>query len=1050
MATKRSIFSILVFFLMATAVAFAQKKITVTGTVNEPGMGPIPGATVIIQGTSIGCVTDFEGKYSLESPADGVLEFRFIGMETKVVPVGGKTVIDVDMESNTVAMDEVVVVGYGTQSRRTVTASISTVRADAIKDIPAASVDQALQGRATGISIINPSGEVGQAPIVRIRGVGSITSGTQPLYIVDGMPIQTGNLSYGGNVNALADINPSDILSMEVLKDAAAAAMYGSRAANGVILITTKKGSSEKTKVSYDGWFGVTTRSKFFDVMNAQEYVDFKNQAVRNRYGTDEMSLTEGYTSPYGNKAFNMWQLSDGSYVDSDWKSAAFQTGLQHNHTVSVQGGSEKTQFYLSGNYTDQKGMVKGDKYNRLGTNASVSSQATEWLKVGANVNASTSQTKYTDRSRKGGTFATEGFTRMAIINPPNVPIYNEDGTPYLGEGGYLGMSPNTVKNGYTNPAALLTYGSGVQSEITRILTSVFADISPVEGLTLRTQYGIDHSRVEDKIFNTAMMFGDTENGHAANYAAKSTQATWTNTATYTFSLGEHHFDILAGIESFEKKLDRWGAARDILLDDKYEVFQGPFATISADGNAISESSLLSYLGRVNYDYQARYMLSVNFRRDGYSALSKDHRWGNFGGASAAWRISSEKFFEPLSKVITDLKIKGSWGIVGNTNVADYASKSYYSNGYYGDNGSYLLGQIADSKNLKWESSTKYDVGFSAQLLNNITVDFDYYKTVSSDLILNVPVSPSKGIPNNYITTNAGKMNNTGIELNIGADIIKTNDFTWNSSFNITTTNNKVTKLADGIDQLVSGSSTETTNITVPGKSIGQLYVYPTGGIDRETGRRIFYGKDGTKVLLMYEKDGRFFTEDGQPYAESDIEPVICGNTLPTFYGGWTNNFRYKDFDLSILFQYSGGNYIYNGTTATNSDMRYWNNTTDVLENYWTPERKDAKYAYPIYGDNYSNGSAKPISDWVEKGDYLRLKNISLGYTFSTKKWPKKLGISSLRVYAQAQNLFVITGYSGLDPEALTNNTNANLRGGTDKNTLPQAKVYTFGMNVTF
>ncbi|MCD7852296.1 MAG: SusC/RagA family TonB-linked outer membrane protein [Parabacteroides sp.] len=534
---------------------------------------------------------------------------------------------------------------------------------------------------------------------------------------------------------------------MEVLKDAAAAAMYSSRAANGVILITTKKGSAEKTKVSYDGWFGVTTRSKFFDVMNAQEYVDFKNQAVRNRYGTDEMSLTEGYTSPYGNKAFNMWQLSDGSYVDSDWKSAVFQTGLQHNHTVSVQGGSEKTQFYLSGNYTDQKGMVKGDKYNRLGTNASVSSQATEWLKVGANVNASTSQTKYTDRSRKGGTFATEGFTRMAIINPPNMPIYNEDGTPYLGEGGYLGMRPNTVKNGYTNPAALLTYGSGVQSEITRILTSVFAEVRPVEWLTLRTQYGIDHSRAEDKIFNTAMMFGDTENGHAANYAAKSTQATWTNTATYTLSLGEHHFDILAGIESFEKKLDRWGAARDILLDDKYEVFQGPFATISADGNAISESSLLSYLGRINYDYQARYMLSINFRRDGYSALSKDHRWGNFGGASAAWRISSEKFFEPLSKVVTDLKIKGSWGIVGNTNVADYASKSYYSNSYYGDNWSYQLGQIADSKNLKWESSTKYDVGFSAQLLNNITVDFDYYKTVSSDLILNVPVSPSKGIP---------------------------------------------------------------------------------------------------------------------------------------------------------------------------------------------------------------------------------------------------------------------------------------------------------------
>lgn len=1049
MAT-RSIYSFFLFFIMASTVAFAQKKITISGIISEPGMGPIPGVSVVVKGTTIGTVSNGEGFYSLEAPSDGTLEFRFIGMGTEIIPIKDKSNIDVEMKSDVIAMDEVVVVGYGTQSRRTVTASISTVRADDIKDIPASSVDQALQGRATGISIINPSGEVGQAPIVRVRGVGSITSGTQPLYIVDGMPIQTGNLSYGGNVNALADINPADILSMEVLKDAAAAAMYGSRAANGVILITTKKGSAKKTKVSYDGWFGVTVRSKFFDVMNAQQYVDFKNQAVKNRYGTDEISLTEGYTSSYGNKAFNMWKLSDGSYVDSDWKSAVFQTGLQQNHTVSAQGGTDKTQFYVSGNYTNQKGMVKGDKYHRFGTNANISTQATDWLKLGANINASNSQTAYTDRSRKGGTFATVGFTRMAIINPPNVPIYNEDGSPYLGEGGYLGMSPNTVKNGYTNPAALLTYGSSIQSEITRILSSFFAELTPVKGLTLRTQYGLDHSRVEDKIFETAMMYGDSENGRAVNYATKNTMTTWTNTATYNFNIKEHSFDILAGMESFEKKLDRWGAARDILLDNKFEVFQGPFATISAAGNAITESSLLSYLGRLNYNYQAKYMLSVNFRRDGYSALSRNHRWGNFGGASAAWRISSEEFFKSFANIVTDLKIKGSWGIVGNTNISDYASKSYYSNSYYGNNGTYQLGQIADSNNLKWESSTKYDAGFSAQILNNITIDFDYYKTISSDLILNVPVAPSKGIPNNYITTNAGKMNNLGIELNIQANIIQTKGFTWYSSFNITTTKNKIIKLADGIDQLVSGSSSETTNITIPGKSIGQLYIYPTGGIDPETGRRIFYGKDGTKVLLMYEKAGRFFTEDGEPYAESNLEPVICGNTLPTFYGGWTNNFSYKNIDLSILLQYSGGNYIYNGTTATSSDMRYWNNTIDVLENHWTPEHTNAKYAYPIYGDNYSNGSAKPISDWVEKGDYLRLKNISLGYTFDTKTWSKKLGISFLRVYAQAQNLFVITGYSGLDPEALTNNTNANLRGGTDKNTLPQAKVFTFGLNVTF
>lgn len=1034
----------LLILLLACVNGYAQNYITVTGVVSDDENMPIIGGSILLKGTNKGTITDIEGKYSLKVPEDGVLIFSYVGMQSRDIKVNGKQVLDVQLKSSSVNMQEVVIVAYGTQSKRTVTSSISTVKADQIKDAPVNSIDQALQGRATGVSIITPSGGVGESPIIRVRGVSSITSGTSPLYVVDGVPIETGNISYSGNVNALADINPNDILSMDVLKDAAAAAMYGSRAANGVILITTKKGSAGKTKVSYNGYVGMTVHSHFFDVMNAQQYVDFKNLAVKNRYGTDEMSLTAGYQSPYGNKAFNMWRRSDGSEVDTDWASEVFQTGIENNHTMSIEGGTERAQFYVSGNYAYQKGMVQGDKYNRYGLNASGSAKATDWLKVGGSMNASVSNTRYTDGARKGGQYATEGFTRLALILPSNVPVYNEDGTPYLGEGGYIGTSPNTVYNGYTNPTALLHYGSGVNSEIIRFLSNVYAEITPFAGLTLRTQYGLDYSHIDDKNFRTAKMFGDTENGTATNYSAKLTRETWTNTLSYLFSLGNHHFDVLLGEETTSKKLDRWGATRSILLDEKYTTFQGAWSSISAgDGNTISESALLSYFGRLNYDYDSKYLLSLNFRRDGFSALSKDHRWGNFGGLSAAWRISSEKFFEPLTRVVSDFKLKGSWGVVGNTNIGDYASYSYYNSGYYGEDGAYTLGQIADSKNLKWETSKKFDVGFSAILWNNISVDFDYYKNISSDLILNVPVSPSKGIPNNYITTNAGAMKNYGVELNIAADIIRGKDFTWSSSFNITTTINEVTKLADGIDNITSGSY----NITEVGKSIGQLYLYPTGGIDKATGRRIFYGSDGTKVLCMYEKSGKFFTEDGTAYPESELTPVVCGNTLPTFYGGWSNNFKYKNFDLSILFQFSGGNKIYNGTTATCSDMRYWNNTTDVLQNYWREGHTDAKYAYPVYGDNYSNGSSKPITDWVENGDYIRCKNISLGYTFNTRNWT--VGISSLRLYAQAQNLFVITGYSGLDPEACMS-ASANLEGGIDKNTLPQARVFTFGVNMTF
>ncbi|MCE8568121.1 TonB-dependent receptor [Bacteroides fragilis] len=952
------------------------------------------------------------------------------------------------LKTDSKALDEVVVVAYGTQSARTVTASVSSVKADALKDVPSVSFDQMLQGRASGVSITTPSAGVGQAPIVRVRGVNSITSGTSPLYVVDGVPIESGNLSYLANANALADINPADIVSMDVLKDAAAAALYGSRAANGVILITTKQGQSGKVKVSYDGFVGFSNATDFYEMMNAQEYVDFKNLAVKNRYGTDELSLTAGYVSPYGNKAFNMMKDANGNYVDTDWKDAAFQNGLSQSHSVAVSGGSDKVRYYLSGNYTTQEGIVKGDKYDRLGVKANINVQATDWLKVGMNTNVTTGTTSYVDAARRGSNFAVGGFPRLALINAPNLPMYNEDGTPYyLAQG--LGYGGNTVFSTFSNPAAILSLGNGLSSDVTRFIGVFYAEATPVKGLSLKTQYGVDYARIEEQRF-WSPLHGDGVNskGLANAYNTKNNRWTWTNTATYSFSLGQNNFNLLAGTEASERNNSRWTAQRKDLQDDKFIVFQGPFGSATA-GGSLSNNTMVSYFGRINYDYASKYIVSLNYRRDGYSALSEKNRWGNFGGVSAAWRVSEEAFFQPLRNVVDDLKIKGSYGVVGNTDIYDYASKSFYSSYNYGINGTYGLAQIADP-NLKWESSEKYSIGFNARLLNRINVDFDYYYTKSSDLILDVPQSPSKGIPGNIITTNAGKMRNSGIELTVSADVIKNSDFTWETSFNITTNKNKVISLADGVENILKGDNggLEITNITVPGKSIGRLYLYPTAGVDPKSGRRVFITPEGDRTLLMFEKGGWFY-EDGTEYA-GEFEPVDCGNTLPTWYGGWTNNFKYKGFDLSLFFQFSGGNKIYNGTKASVSDMRYWNNSKDVYNKYWTPERTHAEYPMPIYGDNYSNGSALPISDLVERGDYLRLKNVSLGYTFNTKNWSKAVGISALRFYVQAQNLFVITGYSGMDPETLTNVESATLAGGTDKNTLPQARTYTIGVNLTF
>ncbi len=974
------------------------------------------------------------------------MQISYIGMQTAEVAIAPN--IRVILKTDSKALDEVVVVAYGTQSARTVTASVSTVRADALKDVPSVSFDQMLQGRASGVSITTPSAGVGQAPIVRVRGVNSITSGTSPLYVVDGVPIESGNLSYLANANALADINPADIVSMDVLKDAAAAALYGSRAANGVILITTKQGQSGKVKVSYDGFVGFSNATDFYEMMNAQEYVDFKNLAVKNRYGTDELSLTTGYVSPYGNKAFNMMKDANGNYVDTDWKDAAFQNGLSQSHSVAVSGGSDKVRYYLSGNYTTQEGIVKGDKYDRLGVKANVNVQATDWLKVGMNTNVTTGTTSYVDAARRGSNFAVGGFPRLALINAPNLPMYNEDGTPYyLAQG--LGYGGNTVFSTFSNPAAILSLGNGLSSDVTRFIGVFYAEATPLKGLSLKTQYGVDYARIEEQRF-WSPLHGDGVNskGLANAYNTKNNRWTWTNTATYNFSLGQNNFNLLAGTEASERNNSRWTAQRKDLQDDKFVVFQGPFGSATA-GGSLSNNTMVSYFGRINYDYASKYIVSLNYRRDGYSALSEKNRWGNFGGVSAAWRVSEEGFFKPLRNVVDDLKIKGSYGVVGNTDIYDYASKSFYSSYNYGINGTYGLAQIADP-NLKWESSEKYSIGFNARLLDRISVDFDYYYTKSSDLILDVPQSPSKGIPGNIITTNAGKMKNSGIELTVSADVIRNSQFTWETSFNITTNKNKVISLADGVENILKGDNggLEITNITVPGKSIGRLYLYPTAGVDPKSGRRVFITPEGDRTLLMFEKGGWFY-EDGTEYV-GEFEPVDCGNTLPTWYGGWTNNFKYKGFDLSLFFQFSGGNKIYNGTKASVSDMRYWNNSKDVYKKYWTPERTHAEYPMPIYGDNYSNGSALPISDLVERGDYLRLKNVSLGYTFNTKNWSKAVGISALRLYVQAQNLFVITGYSGMDPETLTNVESATLSGGTDKNTLPQARTYTIGVNLTF
>jgi TonB-linked SusC/RagA family outer membrane protein len=957
---------------------------------------------------------------------------KYIGHASAEVAVGAN--VQVSLTTDAKALDEVVVVAYGTQSSRSLASSVSVVKAETLKDVPSASFDQILQGRASGVYVSNPSAGVGQPPVVTIRGVSTINSGMQPLYVIDGVPMTSGDIASMGNANALSDINPADIESMTILKDAAATALYGSRAANGVVLITTKKGSLGNVKINYDMNVGYSTPTKKYDVLNAEEYVTFKNQAYKNRYG-------QNATGP-----FNLMQDSNGQAIDTNWGDEIFKNGTVQNHTLSVSGANDKSDFYLSVNHTQQDGIVIGDAYDRSGIRANASVQPMKYLKVGLNANYSYGHTHYTDGSRNGSNYAVSGFPRVAIIMPPNLPVRNEDGTPYYEAGNATGYGANTVNTTFFNPVALHELGNGIDTWVNRIIASGYAEITPFTGLTLKTQYGVDHALIEDKRnWNPFHGDGFSNQGLANAYLAKETEWTWTNTASYKITLADsHNISAIIGMESSRNNYGYWNLQGDHLSDFSFSGIEADYGTYQGGGN-LYEKTLTSYLGNVNYDYQYKYLLSVNFRRDGYSPLGVNSRWGNFYGAAAAWRISEESFFNPLKETVSDVKLKGSYGVVGNTDIGYYPAQSYYSGAYYGGTGSYIMTNIGDAS-LKWESSATINLGIEAKLWNRVTIDAEWYNKKSINLILDVAQAPSTGIYDSRLTTNAGQIQNTGVEFSIAADIIQGGDFSWNSSFNIAFNKNKVLKLEEDILHL---DETDTGNtISVEGKSLAQLYLYPTGGIDPATGRRIFYGSQGEKTYFDYPN---WYLEDGTLF-EGDIAPVIAGNTLPTYYGGWANTFSYKGFDLNLFLQFSGGNHIFNGTKATMSDMRYWNNSKDVLNNHWTEEHKNATYARPVYNDNVSNGSAYSISDYVEKGDYLRLKNVSLGYTFNTKSWGKSAGlhISSLRLFAQAQNLFVITGYTGLDPEVTSNVLSPILTGGVDKNTLPQARAYTFGLNVSF
>ncbi len=1031
---------------------------TISGRVTSSDDGSVlPGVSVQVKGTSQGTTTDADGNYRITSAANRTLVFSFIGFTNQEVVVGNRSTVNVTLASNSQQLNEIVVVGYGTQTRQDATGSIASVKGAAIAQTPIQSFESGLAGRSAGVQITQPNGVLNNPPVFRIRGTNSISLSSYPLVVVDGVPTFTGDQgSTNAPANPLASINPSDIESIDIAKDAAATAIYGSRAANGVVFVTTKRGKSGKARVSYDGWYGVSNTYRLPQMMNASQYLGFKQMAVANN---QNVASTVRFT-----------QLNDanGSPIDTRWYDHVYRTAASQSHNLNVSGGNDNTTYYFSVGYTNQQGIIQKNDFKRFNGLLNLDSKISKLFSVGGKLSFSNEQNLAagTSGSLSGEAFATSGLGRIGLVLPPILSPYNNDGS-YNVNGAAIGAS-NIVGTGisYPNPVPTLDLNRS-NSENNHIQSFAYVQFKPLDWITLKSQYGIDYLLLDNDIFQSPVTAdgynGGVNPGNAYAISAQNKQWLWTNTAQLTRSFAKaHNFDLLLGQEQQRRTFRSYGIWRQGLSDPAYNVVQAGYTVNNPSTMGYGENYLLSFFGRLNYNYKERYLLSGNLRQDEYSALGQ--KKGLFFGASAGWEIAQENFWKTssISNVVSSFKLRASYGKVGNIGgIGDYTPYSTYASGLYGGLPALYFSAVGNP-NLRWETSTKSDLGLNFGLFNDrITGEIAVYRNNIDNLILNVAQAPSTGLPSNP-PQNIGTMYNQGLEFSLNARVINKAKFTWNSNFNISFNKNEVTSLAPGLNSLQTATSLETVNQTQPGYSLGYLWVVRTNGVDPTTGKRIFVNSAGQNVYYQFAPptgqfqysttpDGltRYVSPTGGTAITQAADGVMYASVIPKVYGGFDNTFRFGPLDLSVLLTYQLGFNVYYGTNAGLHDQRFWNNATDVLTDAWMREGDTGKkYARPVFNDNVSNGSAFPLDINVFKGDFVKLRTLSLGYTLPASLL-SRARINTLRVYVSGQNLAILTKYPGPDPE-VSSNGNSTSSQGVDRNTVGNARTVTFGLKIGF
>ncbi|WP_421872354.1 SusC/RagA family TonB-linked outer membrane protein [Marinoscillum sp.] len=1004
---------LLLSFMFSLVVAFsASAQRTVSGTVTSSDEGgTVPGVNVVLKGTTTGTTTDLDGQYRLSVPEEGgTLVFSFIGLATQEVEIGSRSVIDVDMQSDVQQLTEVVVTGYQSQLKREVTGSVASVKGDVIKDLPMQSFDRAIQGRVAGTQIGAASGQPGGAMNIRIRGVGSINAGNDPLIIIDGVQVASLGQTTQGSANPLNSINPNDIESIDILKDASAAAIYGAQAANGVIIVTTKSGSSKgKTQVNFSAQEGVVQPFNLYDVLDAEQFTTIKAEAQINA-GQDPNDPNTGAYALFGNPE------DPSSYDEYDWLDAMFQDARFRTYDLSMSGGDEKTTFFFGGSYNYQEGQVIQSDFERLTGRLNLSHRPNEKLTIGAKLSLAYIKTF--------GTIANGNF-----VNGPWVASFEA-----------MPISPAVDSAGNYNPyptnglSHLFGYNilQGVNEEVrlgrtlqTVSSSSISYQVLPF--LSVSGFIGVDFSMNRDDNQRPSTIPVFAASGGSIFINNRRTVNVNTN---YNVNFNKTFADVhtVKALVGYEYKFEeREGASLGA------NQFPNPFFRLPGNGQPSSvggffeEYKRLGIFGKVDYDFDDRYLVSATLRRDGHSRFGSETKYGTFYAFSAGWRLSSESFLEGVS-FIDDLKLKASYGVLGNAEIGNYETQTTYggATGQYLGGSTVTIAQLGNDQ-LTWEEEEAINIGLDYSLLNNrLFGTVDVWRTNNNDLLFNVPFFQNAGIANNNITSNIGKVRNQGIDLEVGGIVVDAGGFRWDSRFNATFLENEVVELIDS-DTIFSGNIPS----LIVGQPVSFFYLLDYAGVNPANGRAMIRTADGE---LAYQ--GTF--DDG----------AVRGSAIPTSYGGWSNTFSFKGITLDVFFQYQFGNDAFNGDLYNLLSGRgVGNQRVDIMDRWQNPgDQTNVPMVTPngvINGvDQYYGfiGTNRFMSD----ASYIRLKTLTLSYDFPSALLDA-INMRSARIFVQGVNLVTWTKYDGIDPEVVVNN---NGTGTSSYGAYPLGRQFSVGLNI--